>query len=107
MDSALSGTVTFGAEKVGSSTIQQDQGPQIGNVSFMKHHALLVTILMLLAIVGRNSPVGAQHAVPDALVERIGDTGFIQLQANSFNQLDARKQALAYWLTQASIAIDP
>src|SRR5919201_4702976 len=41
------------------------------------------------------------------LVERVGDTGFIQLEAESFSQLDARQQALAYWLTQASIAIDP
>ena len=41
------------------------------------------------------------------LVERVADTGFIQLQADSFRQLDARQQALAYWLTQASIAIDP
>ena len=41
------------------------------------------------------------------LVERVGDIGFIQLEADSFSQLDARQQALAYWLTQASIAIDP
>ena len=41
------------------------------------------------------------------IVERVGDTGFIQLQAESFDALDARQQALAYWLTQASIAIDP
>src|SRR5262245_47779310 len=41
------------------------------------------------------------------LVERVADTGFIQLQADSFRQLDARQQALAYWLTQAAIAIDP
>jgi dipeptidyl-peptidase-3 len=47
----------------------------------------------------------AQSSSP--LVERVGDTGFIQLQADSFRQLDARHQALAYWLTQASIAIDP
>src|SRR5439155_12654971 len=42
-----------------------------------------------------------------SIVERVGDIGFIQLQANSFRNLDARHQALAYWLTQASIAIDP
>jgi len=40
-------------------------------------------------------------------VERVGDTGFLQLQAESFRALDARQQALAYWLSQASIAIDP
>src|SRR5207247_8625486 len=42
-----------------------------------------------------------------SIVERVGDTGFIQLQADSFRALEPRGQALAYWLTQASIAIDP
>ena len=41
------------------------------------------------------------------LVERVGDTAFIQLHAPSFEALSPRQQALAYWLTQASIAIDP
>src|ERR1051325_8862502 len=51
--------------------------------------------------------VAQTPAPPSPLVERVGDTAFIQLQADSFKQLDARHQALAYWLTQASIAIDP
>jgi dipeptidyl-peptidase-3 len=56
-----------------------------------------------------SAPMLAQQptAQPTTLVERVGDTGFIQLEANSFSKLDARQQALAYWLTQASIAIDP
>ena len=41
------------------------------------------------------------------LVARVGDTGFIQLEAPSFSQLTAKQKALAYDLTQASIAIDP
>lgn len=41
------------------------------------------------------------------LVDRVGDTGFIQVKADSFKTLDARQQRLAYWLTQAAIAIDP
>jgi dipeptidyl-peptidase-3 len=51
-----------------------------------------------------------QQKTPGAnsvLVERVGDTGFIQVQAESFKTLTPRQQALAYWLTQASIAIDP
>ncbi|HEY7056364.1 MAG TPA: hypothetical protein VH458_07565, partial [Vicinamibacterales bacterium] len=51
--------------------------------------------------------VAAQPAPQNPLVERVADTGFIQLEANSFQQLDNRQKALAYWLTQASIAIDP
>ncbi|HVH54630.1 MAG TPA: hypothetical protein VM791_00145 [Vicinamibacterales bacterium] len=51
---------------------------------------------------------GQQAAVSKSpLVERVGDTGFIQLESASFAQLDERQKALAYWLTQASIAIDP
>lgn len=42
-----------------------------------------------------------------ALVDRVGVTGFIQLEAESFRQLTPRQQSLAYWLSQASIAIDP
>jgi dipeptidyl-peptidase-3 len=41
------------------------------------------------------------------LVDRVGDTGFIQLRAESFRTLSPKEQELAYWLTQASIAIDP
>ena len=42
-----------------------------------------------------------------ALVDRVGSTGFIQLRAESFRTLDAKQKELAYWLTQASIALDP
>jgi dipeptidyl-peptidase III len=55
-----------------------------------------------------TAAIAQQATAPQTpLVERVGDTGFIQLHANSFSALDARQQALAYWLTQASIAIDP
>jgi dipeptidyl-peptidase-3 len=43
----------------------------------------------------------------DALVDRVASTGFVQLEAESFKQLTPRQQALAYWLSQASIAMDP
>jgi dipeptidyl-peptidase III len=41
------------------------------------------------------------------LVERVGTTGFLQLEAASFRDLSPQQQALGYWLTQASIAINP
>jgi len=41
-----------------------------------------------------------------ALVDRVGTTGFVQLEAASFQNLPLKEQALAYWLSQASIAID-
>jgi dipeptidyl-peptidase III len=41
------------------------------------------------------------------LVDRVGTTGFLQLEAPSFPAQTPNEQALGYWLTQASIAIDP
>jgi dipeptidyl-peptidase-3 len=48
-----------------------------------------------------------EPATPPTLVDRVGDTGFIQVRAESFRQLNPRQQQLTYWLTQAAIAIDP
>jgi dipeptidyl-peptidase-3 len=42
-----------------------------------------------------------------SLVDRVGTTGFVQLEAESFKTLTVKEQTLAYWLTQASVAIDP
>jgi dipeptidyl-peptidase III len=42
-----------------------------------------------------------------ALVDRVGSTGFVQLQAESFKALSPQQQTLAYYLSQASIAVDP
>jgi dipeptidyl-peptidase-3 len=42
-----------------------------------------------------------------ALVERVGTTAFIQLQADSFKDLTPQQKQVAYWLEQASIAVDP
>ena len=41
------------------------------------------------------------------MVDRVGATGFVQLESPSFQRLPLKEQTLAYWLTQASIAIDP
>lgn len=41
------------------------------------------------------------------MVDRVGNTGFVKASAESFNSLTPREQALAYWLYQAAIAIDP
>jgi dipeptidyl-peptidase-3 len=46
-------------------------------------------------------------AAEPALVDRVGSTGFVQLEAESFRRLSTRQQTLAYWLSQASIAIHP
>ena len=72
--------------------------------------SIIRRLFILPAVVAAGTVSFAQSSFTTAatpLVERVGDTGFIQLQADSFRELDARQQALAYWLTQASIAIDP
>ena len=43
----------------------------------------------------------------NALVDRVDTTAFIQLEAKSFWALTPQQKLLAYWLEQASIAIDP
>jgi dipeptidyl-peptidase-3 len=47
------------------------------------------------------------QGIPSARVDRIGSTGFLQLEANSFHTLTAQQRSLSYWLSEASIAIDP
>ncbi len=42
-----------------------------------------------------------------SLVERVGATGILQLEAESFRKLTPRQQALAFYLSQASVAIEP
>jgi dipeptidyl-peptidase III len=69
--------------------------------------ALLVALLVLVGVGSPARPVAQSSSSPGPLVERAGNTGFIQLEAESFKQLPPRQQALAYWLTQASIATDP
>ena len=61
---------------------------------------------LFLFLLGVTAAMG-QSGVHNSLVERVGDTGFVRVEADSFNSLDAKQKELAYWLTQASIAIDP
>ena len=58
-----------------------------------------LTILALLA--------AALAWAASPLVDRVDTTAFIQIEADSFHTLTPQQQALAYWLTRASIAIDP
>ncbi len=76
----------------------------------MSRRILSAFILTALLAAGRLAAApGAQGpALPKSpLVERAGDTGFIQLQARSFATLTDKQKELAYWLSQAAIAIDP
>ncbi len=50
---------------------------------------------------------GARVWAASPLVDTVDTTAFIQVEAKSFAGLSPKQQALAYWLSQASIAIDP
>ena len=65
----------------------------------------LLTALLLLAT---SLPLfAAEPAAKSSLVERIGADGFIEVEAEGFRTLTPRQKELVWWLTQASIAIDP
>ena len=50
-----------------------------------------------------EQPVSQQGS----LVGRVRQTGFVQLQAESFKDLPSERKLLAYWLSMAAIAINP
>jgi dipeptidyl-peptidase-3 len=79
-------------------------------------HTLLSTLLLVGIVFSYSAPTHAQtHATARAtqtrertsLVERVGSTGILQLEAESFRDLTPRQKILAYYLSQASIAVDP
>jgi dipeptidyl-peptidase III len=69
----------------------------------MNKSGFLLTLLAMLALRAAT----AAEVSAGALIERVGDTGFVRVEARSFETLDGRQQQLGYWLAQAAIAIDP
>jgi dipeptidyl-peptidase-3 len=72
--------------------------------------AALALSTLLLPAVGAapaKTKMKTDAAVKSSVVERIGDTAYIRTEADSFNALSPRQKELAYWLSQASIAIEP
>lgn len=65
----------------------------------------------VLLIVLSAPTLGAADMKPEtpvpSLVERVGTTGFLQVQADSFKDLALKDKVLAYWLSMAAIAIHP
>jgi dipeptidyl-peptidase-3 len=58
---------------------------------------------ILCVFLALSAAVSAQGPQAD----RVDTTAFIQLKADSFKALSPKQQALAYWLSQAAIAINP
>ncbi len=65
-----------------------------------------VMMTMLIVFLSWSS-AGAQQGAQPVVVDRVGNTGFIQLSAPSFQDLTLRQQILAYWLSMAAIAVNP
>ena len=62
------------------------------------------TLIIFLVAAG----LGNAASPPDSpIVDRVDTTAFLQVEANSFNSLTPKQQALAYWLSEAAIAINP
>src|SRR3954470_4041425 len=68
---------------------------------------LAVVLLVSVVSVGQDAKSAGAQSENKVLVERVDSTAFIQIEANSFRSLTPRQQQLAYWLWQASVAIDP
>lgn len=79
------------------------------SVSFLKavSFALLFSFAAAPALCQQPGASKSTDKSDKVVVDRVGDTAFVLLRAPSFQALTPRQQALAYWLTQASIAIDP
>jgi dipeptidyl-peptidase-3 len=79
----------------------------LNRVAFLRFDALVALLLLVVFVPAAICQQPAAKAGKSVVVERVGDTAFIRPGAPSFQSLTPRQQALAYWLTQASIAIDP
>src|ERR1044072_6029424 len=79
----------------------------------MTHARRALSALLLASILfSCSSPALAQRparkqAARTSLVERVGTTGILQLEAESFRDLSTRQKILAYYLSQASLAVEP
>jgi len=79
----------------------------LNRVAFWMPGAFVALLLLVFFVPAAICQRTAAKAGESVVVERVGDTAFVRPGAPSFQSLTPRLQALAYWLTQASIAIDP
>jgi dipeptidyl-peptidase III len=65
---------------------------------------------VLLSCLVCSAAAASEQGTPgpaDGLLARVGDTAFLKVGSDSFHSLSPPQQALAYWLSQAAIAVDP
>ncbi len=68
---------------------------------------LVASLLIPSAAQTQAAKSTPRNTSPGELVDRVGNTGFVQIHAESFRALTPQEKQLAYWLTEAAIAIDP
>jgi dipeptidyl-peptidase III len=66
-----------------------------------------LTFVFILTLLLGGSLMAQDNTPSSPLVDRVGQTGFLQLEAESFNDLTPRQRALAFWLSMAAIAVNP
>ena len=64
-------------------------------------------VFIFLSMLVGGTLMAQESTAPSPLVERVGQTGFIQLEADSFNNLPPQQKSLAFWLSMAAIAVNP
>ena len=70
----------------------------------MRYKALC---LFLSALALPVLPTADAQEPRSPLVDRVGETGFLQISAESFRDVPTREKILAHWLSMAAIAINP
>jgi dipeptidyl-peptidase-3 len=68
---------------------------------------VLVFLFTSLLILVSASPAQEPSSGPSPLVDRVGETGFVQLEAESFKDVPLNEKIVAHWLSMAAIAIHP
>jgi dipeptidyl-peptidase III len=71
------------------------------------HKSRVMLLGSILVFLSFSFGLAQDNNTSSSLVKRVGATAFIRVDADSFKTLDGRQQELAYWLSQASIAVDP
>jgi dipeptidyl-peptidase-3 len=79
-----------------------------GGGSFLNSIHLRPAIALAAALLlGSGCARKTEDPETSSIAGRVGSTAFVQLEADSFTRLKPKQQALAYWLAQAAIAVDP
>lgn len=69
--------------------------------------AVFVSVAGVAAAGQAGAAAQAPQAPQSSLVARVGETGFVQVTADSFADLTPDQKMDAYWLYRAAVAIDP